>query len=80
MKHKNKKSEKNNYIMIIIILFFIAICSLWTIDISTTAMVNNMELHNLAGFSNASTIYHLGLIANSFAFILMTFILIKSKD
>lgn len=72
------KNKVNDYKMLIIVCIVFALTSLWAIDMSTTAMQNNMALSNLMGFHDASILYHIALIINTSMIILLGFCSIKN--
>ena len=58
--------------LLIVLLLVGGICSLWAIDVSSIAMNNNLQLENIGGFRDASQLYHMSLILNTFILIVFS--------
>ena len=70
----NENIVKIKWLCTLIVLVVLAVCALWCIDISVSAMLDNNIVTNGFVTQNPVIIYHLGLILSFIVLMLISFI------
>jgi len=79
-----KKLKKSDWIVIAGVILFVNVLTLWCIDISVSALINNGILTNGFLLNDSAKIYHIGLYTNGLLnfliFMIVVHIIMKGEE